>query len=348
MSEDAERNQPASDKRRQEFRERGQVAKSRDLSTGAVLVVGGVTIMATARQAAEAVTVLTRASFGAIGKAGTHVELGTVVWTVMQAAGFVGLACALTALATGFAQVGFLPSKAWAKFDFEKLNPLPRFGQMFGSKDAVLGIFATLLKVGLVVGVCGVSIASAIRILANAAPASIGEALQLAKTILVDILRRGTPVVLAIGAADYAWNRFKLEQSMKMSNEEMREENKEDNGDPHVKGQRKRRARELLKSRSIAKVKTADVVVVNPTHYAVALQYKKGMRAPKVVAKGVDEVAARIREMAKRHNVPIVREPPLARALHSTVKVGHDVPAELYKAVAVVLAFVYRQKRRVA
>lgn len=343
-----DKDQPASEKRRKEFRERGQVAKSRDLSTGAVLVVGGVTILATARSAAEAVTILTRASLGSLSRHSTAVAPMMVVKTLFQAAGVVGIVCALTALATGFAQVGFLPTKAWAKLDLAKLNPVPRFGQMFGSKDAVLGIVMTVVKVGIVVGVCYASLASSMRLLVNSAPASISEALLLAQTVLVDILRRGTPVLLAIGAADYAWNRFKLEQQMKMSNQEAREEHKEENGDPHVKGQRKRRARELLKSRSIAKVKTADVVIVNPTHYAVALQYKKGMRAPKVVAKGVDEVAARIREAAKRHNVPIVSEPPLARALHKLVKVNHDVPAELYKAVAVVLAFVYRQKKRLA
>ena len=348
MSEDTEKNQPASEKRRREFRERGQVAKSRDLSTGAVLVVGGVTILATARQAAEAVTVLTRVSFGALDRAGSNLGTAMVVKTLLQSVGFVGLACALTALATGFAQVGFLPTEAWAKLDFEKLNPLPRFTQMFASKEALGGLVSTILKVAIVVGVAYTAIASGMKTLVNASPASVAEGLTLARAVLVDILRRATPALLAIGVADYAWNRFKLEQALKMSNEEAREEHKEENGDPHVKGQRKRRAREILKSRSIAKVKTADVVIVNPTHYAVALQYRKGMRAPKVVAKGVDHVAAKIREMAQRHNVPIVSEPPLARALHKLVKVGHDVPAELYKAVAVVLAFVYRQKRRIA
>jgi flagellar biosynthetic protein FlhB len=134
-----------------------------------------------------------------------------------------------------------------------------------------------------------------------------------------------------------------MKTQMMMSADELKREHKESEGDPMVKSRRRQRAREMAKRRIAVTVPTADVVVVNPTHYAVALRYDDTSdRAPIVVAKGVDEVAARIREIARKHGVPVMSRPPLARALHKHVKEGRPVPANLYRAVAEVLAYVYR------
>lgn len=146
-----------------------------------------------------------------------------------------------------------------------------------------------------------------------------------------------------LGAIDYILARRRISGQMKMSADELKREHKESEGDPLVRGKRKQRMKELAKRRMAAAVATADVVIVNPTHYAVALRYDdKQDRAPVVVAKGVDEAAEKIREVARKHGVPVLARPPLARALHKHVKEGRAVPANLYRAVAEVLAYIYR------
>lgn len=347
MSEDREH--PASDKQRKEFRERGQVARSRELTMAGVLLVGGATVIGTLPRVSVTAVAFARAQLGGMARGHAGLSTTSIVWTLFSMIGVVGVVCALAALAASIAQAGVLPTKAWAKFDFEKLNPLPRLMQLFGSKQAFQSIALTFVKMAIIIGVSYGGLQAAAFKLANFAPASVADALSLAGEVLLTVAKRAIPAVLAIGAADYGFTRFKLEQEMKMTPEQVKEEYKEDNGDPHVKSHRRRRARELLKQRSVKAVATADVVVVNPTHYAVALSYKSSkMRAPKVVAKGLDESALRIKEIAKENNVPIVQDIPLARALHARVKVNREVPPDLYKAVALTLAFVYRQKQRVA
>jgi flagellar biosynthesis protein FlhB len=153
-------------------------------------------------------------------------------------------------------------------------------------------------------------------------------------------------MMVAIAAVDYFLARRRMNEQMKMSADEVKREHKESEGDPMIKGKRKQRMRELAKRRMAKAVATADVVIVNPTHYSVALRYDENKdRAPVVVAKGVDEQAAKIRELARSHGVPVMSRPPLARALHKHVKEGAPIPANLFKAVAEVLAYVYRIKR---
>ena len=149
-----------------------------------------------------------------------------------------------------------------------------------------------------------------------------------------------TLFILAV--ADYAYQRYEFEKSLKMSLSEIKQENKQSDGDPQIKARIRRTQREMSKRRMMQDVPKADVIITNPTHFAVALRYEAGGAAPKVVAKGQDEMAARIREVAREHKVPLVENKPLARTLYSTVEIGREIPADLYEAVAQVLAFVYR------
>ena len=148
---------------------------------------------------------------------------------------------------------------------------------------------------------------------------------------------------LLIAVIDYIIKWYETEQDLKMSLKEIKDEHKNTEGDPMQKGKRRQMARDLVDSRSVKNVVEADVVVVNPTHYAVAIKYDSSMAAPKVLAKGVDEQAARIRAIARQHYIPVVPQPPLARALYRQVKVGKEVPSDLYQAVALVLAHVYKR-----
>lgn len=152
---------------------------------------------------------------------------------------------------------------------------------------------------------------------------------------------------LGIAAFDYIYQRWEYEKNLRMSHEDLKQEYKQTEGNPELKGELKKRQRALAMSRMMQDLKTADVVITNPTHFAVALRYDlKVQKAPFVVAKGQDQVALRIRELAKEYDLVIMENKPLARALYAQVEIGQGIPADLYKAVAEVLAFVYRLKKK--
>jgi flagellar biosynthetic protein FlhB len=160
---------------------------------------------------------------------------------------------------------------------------------------------------------------------------------------ILDVGLPAAEVLLVLAIADYAYQRWTFSKSSRMSKQEVKEENKQQEGDPMLKGQMRAKQRQMSKQRrQLEDVPSATVVVTNPTHFAVALKYDGAKPAPEVVAKGQDLVALKIRELAADHRVPVVENPPLARSLHASVEVGSQVPEELYEAVAQVLAYVYR------
>jgi flagellar biosynthetic protein FlhB len=163
----------------------------------------------------------------------------------------------------------------------------------------------------------------------------------LAHTIIT-IARRAALAYLVIAALDYLWQRHRHEKSLKMSKEDVKEESKSQNVAPEVRAAIRRRQIQAARARMMAAVPQADVVVTNPTHFAVALAYDGRKAAPEVIAKGPDLIAFHIRRIAEEHGVPIVEDPPLARALHASVEVGQEIPEEFFQAVAQLLAFVYR------
>ena len=151
-------------------------------------------------------------------------------------------------------------------------------------------------------------------------------------------------VIMVLAAADYAYQKWQTTQDLKMTKQEVKDEYKQMEGDPQIKGKIKQKQRQMAMARMMKEVPKADVIVTNPTHLAIALMYKKGMVAPQILAKGQDLVAQRIKDIAKENHIPIVENKPLARALYETVEVGDVVPQDLYQAVAEVLAYVYRLK----
>jgi flagellar biosynthetic protein FlhB len=153
---------------------------------------------------------------------------------------------------------------------------------------------------------------------------------------------RAAMIYMLLGIIDYFYQRFRTEKSLKMDKQEIKEEAKGQDLPPEVKAALRRRQNAAARQRMMTDIPTADVVVTNPTHYAVALRYESGSSAPVVVAKGMDHLAARIREIAEESGIPLVPDPPLARALHRNVEVGQEIPEDLFEAVATVLAHVYR------
>ena len=337
---DAQRTHDATPKRVREFRQRGEIALSRDLVTSASLAGGVIGLLASASAASGGLLELTRLSANAVDGRSIAGLPAEAARTFVAAVAPVMIGAGLAALVAMLAQLGWPPAFKKLGFDLSKMNPLANLGETFGMRPMLRragGALAKLAVVGAIVA------GFALRGSLGTEGLEAGELATRAWSIAVRALWAVLAALIALAAIDYILSRRRLQTRMKMTPDEVKREHKEADGDPMVKARRKQKMRELARRRIAVAVPTADVVVVNPTHYAVALRYQDGVdRAPVVVAKGVDEVAEKIRELARQHSVPVLARPPLARALYKQVKEGRPVPAALYKAVAEVLAYVYR------
>lgn len=281
-----------------------------------------------------------------LGIAGSNPS-GTAVRTLavdMLVAGIVPALAIAAALGTAaaVAQVGFVYAPKAATPKLSNLSPkkgLQRF------KPSVAGweLARSALKLGLLGAVAWEPVTSGMTRIA--ATRSLGRSLGEVGSMIGTVLLRASLLALLVALADYAMNRVRSTKQLKMTRQEVKQEAKDSEGDPHIRAQRRRRATEMSRNR-IINVATADVVVTNPTHYAIAISYRPPEPAPRVVAKGTDGRAKRIRKEAYRHGIPVIEHRPLARALYRTAKVGLFIPATLYEATAVVLAAAYRRTRR--
>lgn len=336
---DPQRTHKASPKRVREFRKRGDIALSRDLVSAAVLAGGVIALAACAGLAANALLELTRDAALATDGRDTSWLPSASLRAFVKAAGPVMIGAAIAATIAILTQLGWPPAFKGIGFDLSRMNPFTNLPQTFGLASMTrrtASAVAKLAVVGAIVWFC-------LRGTLNAHGIEAGALGSMAWSVVSRALWAVLAALVGLGAIDYILARRRIAKQMRMTGDEVKREHKESEGDPMVRGKRKQRMRELAKRRMAANVAKADVVVVNPTHYAVALRYDdKQDRAPVVVAKGVDEAAEKIREVARKHGVPVLARPPLARALHKHVKEGRTVPANLYRAVAEVLAYVYR------
>ncbi|MEO8550104.1 MAG: EscU/YscU/HrcU family type III secretion system export apparatus switch protein, partial [Kofleriaceae bacterium] len=293
------------------FRKRGDIALSRDVVSAATFAGGAIALLAYGATGWGAIRNLAR-DVASSADGATHEGLPHEALHAFMTAAFpVVIGAALAALVAILVQLGWPPAFKGIKLDFARLNPIANAKNVFGLNAVVRrtgGAAMKLFAVGLVVSLALAGLA-------------------------------------ATAAIDYFLAKKKMKAQMMMSPDEIKREHKEQEGDPHIKGKRRQKMKELAKRRMSVAVAKADVVIVNPTHYAVALRYNESSdAAPLVVAKGMDESAEKIREVARKHGVPVLSRPPLTRALYKLVKEGKPVPANLYRAVAEVLAFVYRIK----
>ncbi len=254
------------------------------------------------------------------------------------------LIAALIGFVTNIVQVGWLVTTKPLKPKFSKLNPISGFKRIFSLK-AIVELLKSLLKFGLIIMV----VVNVVKKYIDYIPGLfLFEPMQIIIFIGDIIVSLGVTVgaaYLFIAGIDYAYTHYKHEKDIKMSKQEIKEEYKMMEGNPQVKGQIRQRMREASMRRMMQDLPTADVIITNPTHYAVALKYDKlSGKAPVVVAKGVDFLAKRIRDTATENNIEIVEDKPLARTLYANVDIGKEIPPELYKAVAEILAYVYKLK----
>jgi flagellar biosynthetic protein FlhB len=351
MANDDRTEQPTA-KRRSEARKKGQVAKSADLNGGLVLAGGLVAIIATGPAIVGGAGAAMQTAFQQIAKpnevtsgAGLHGLLMVVLHTMLTTVAPIAGICLAVGVLANVAQVGLRPRLGALTPDIKRINPVSGFKNVFGPR-----IFFESGKAIAKVAVVGAVVAMALIPDLTHLGASVGTTPGALGSLINDGIRgiaiRALAAYLLIGIVDFVWQRRRHEKSLMMSKQELREEHKSHALPPEVRSAIRRRQIQASRARMMAAVPKADVVVTNPTHFAVALQYDGEHPAPVVVAKGQDLVAAQIRRIASENNVPVVPDPPLARELHRSVEIGQMIPAELYAAVAQLLAFVYRMAAR--
>ncbi len=342
-----DRNLPATERKLKKARDDGQVGRSEDLSHLAVLGAGAVSVMVLA-------PILFDRLQQNLGKqmsfdSATIKQTGSMV-TRLGDATSIGIAgcAAFAAIITSAAIVAAVASGGWVNSlkplmpDFSRLNPLSGFGKLFAKKK-VLNVLKMALMTSILFAIAGMFLSSGFQTVS----ALILQPSSAAIRHLTEWLTSGMGllllVVLMAALVDVPLQAFLHKGEMKMSHQEVKQEGKESDGNPHIKAKIRQKQREMAQKNSVNAVPKADFVVMNPTHFAVAIRYdEKTMAAPQVISKGADLLAMKIRDVAKHHAIPVLQSPMLARALYANAELDQDIPSSLYTAVAQVLAYVYR------
>lgn len=344
--------EPATPRRLEKAREQGQVFKSMEAISVATLLAAYLALVLTGPATWQRLTRFSTNWWGSLSRQEVTAEnlgnlaLQTILITGVTIAPLMVLVLVAGLLANYF-QVGFLFALRPLVPDLGRVSPLQGLKRLFSKRSAV-ELIKALFKITVVGLVAYQSVMSAVEQLPLLLGATPEAVLSQVGQMVSSLFFRVVLAMVVLAVFDYAYQRWEYQQSVKMTKQEVKEELRETEGSPEVRQAIRRRQREMARRRMMAEVPRADVVVTNPTHYAVALRYDAAeMAAPQVVAKGQGFVAQRIREIAREADVPVVENPPLARGLFNSVEIGDPVPAELYQAVAEVLAFVYRLKGKV-
>jgi len=344
---DQERTEAPSPQRLEKAREDGQVPQSRELATFVVLITSGAALWMMANGLGKTMSQIVRRSpqFDPAVARDSHYVMTQLASQVLDAslalAPFLALVI-IAALASPLLLRGWLFSTKAFMPDFKRLNPLSGIKRMVSSQGLV-ELLKSLAKVGLLGSVATWLIWSNLDAIFSLSMEEPAGAIRHMSDLIGRIFLLASGAMIFIVVLDLPYQLWSYFNKLKMSKEQLRQEAKESEGDPHVKARIRAQQRDMARRRMMAEIPTADVVVTNPTHYAVALKYSEGrMGAPRVVAKGADAVAAKIRELAVEHKVPLLEAPPLARALFRHTELGDEIPATLYAAVAEVLAYVFQ------
>ncbi len=344
-----ERSESPSAKRREDFRKKGQVAQSREVQAAAMFTLILLFWLFFGQIFWESTKELVLEIWQSSGEyAITTLSLMRLAYHVFAALALITAPLFLVALITGFfatfMQIGWLFTAKPLIPDFSKLDPLKGMAR-FVSKRALVEVVKSLLKVGLIGWVAYKTVVGEFSRALVLTEMPVENTIGFLAGTAALVMAKAAAIMIFLALLDYGFVRWEMEEKMKMTKQEQKEESKESEGDPHVKSKIRSIQQQMARRRMMAAVPTADVVITNPTHIAVALKYESGkMEAPVVLAKGQELVAEKIREIAREHNIPLVENPPVARLLHSRVEVGQSIPDEMFKAVAEILAYVYSLK----
>ncbi len=346
MADDSaqEKTEQATSRKKEKAKEKGQVARSRDLTS--VFAMGGIILLfyfggeKFVRELADMMGGVFSMRFGGDP---SHVTGIVVLKGLLILAPFF-LISVVSVLLVSVAQGGFVIKEV--KFEVEKLNPIEGFKKIFSMKG-LMELLKSILKFSVGGGVIYYIIKKDLRVLPTLSAMEMNELVRVAGNLLMHAILTAFAYFMVIAIITYILEKWQFERSLKMSKQEIREENKETEGDPLIKSRIKSIQREAARKRMMQEVPEATVVITNPQHLAVAIKYReKDMSAPKVVAKGAGVIAARIKEIAAEHGIPVVQEKPLARALFK-LELNSFIPEELYVAVARILAYIYQLKGKI-
>jgi len=352
MARNDDRTEKATPKHRKRAREKGQVARSSDLGGSVVITAGLLAVSITAPRIAQAGASSFRAILADIAHPGAattaaglnglmHSAMSTILLTVAPIAG----TCLAAGLLVGVAQVGGRPYPQALKPDFRRINPVSGARNLLGP-NLIFEALKAIAKVAVVGAVAALTLLPGLTGIAATVGIPPSALASMAGHRALGVAQHAAFAYVGIGLIDYVYKRVRHERQLRMTKQEVRDETRQYGVSSEVKSALRRRQMQLARARMMAAVPQADVVVTNPTHFAVALRYDGTKTAPEVVAKGQDLVAAQIKRIAQENDVPVIADPPLARALHSSTEIGQVIPQELYAAVARVLAYVYRVAAR--
>ncbi len=352
MADDAgERTEEATQARREEFRKRGQVALTRELSSALVLLFSFFIIYFSGKYFLSQFYSLFN-SF--IGEGIRENLTQDSIKNFVQLTGIsfaklffpIGLTLSVVGVFSIVIQTGFLQIEDALVPKLEKIDPLNGLKRIFSLKNSVEA-FKAIIKIIMIATIIYFIYKSEIVKLPHLSEQPTDVILKYLGSKVGLLLGSIACLFLALSTADYFFQKWELEKQMMMTKQEIKEETKTREGDPLIKSRIRRIQRDMAQRRMMQEVPKADVIITNPTHIAVALKYDKNTPAPQVIAMGVDLIAEKIRDLAREHSIPIVENKPLARTIYKTMKIGQVIPRELYVAVAEVLSYVYKLKRKV-
>lgn len=346
---EGEKTEEPTAKRKQDALKKGQVGRSQEINAAFVLLAGFFILKSLGGDAVQEIMnystyIYSNLNFDVNEESIMQIFISIVILMAKTSMPLM-LFIMIIGLAMNVAQVGFNFSTEKLSFDAGKLNPIKGFGRIF-SKRSLVELVKSLLKLAIIGSLVYMYLSE--------------ELLQMPKLIFTDLfagVNKVSDIVFSLAfkiigmffimaCMDLYYQKWQNNQDMKMTKQEVKEEFKQQEGDPQIKGKIRQKQRQMAMARMMQEVPKADVIITNPTHFAVALKYEPGMTAPLVLAKGQDLVAQKIKEIARENKVPVVENKPLARALYAAVEPGESIPQELFKAVAEVLAYVYKLKSK--
>ena len=351
MAEDSdqERSEQATGKRRDDFRKRGQVAQSKEVVTAALMTMSLLLWVFYAQSFWRSLEQLFANSLRHLHQPQLSVlrtlvltnqtiaELGRLLWPVFLLTLVVGFFASFLQVGPLFTTKPFMP-------DLSKFNPIKGMGRFF-SKRSALEVVKSLAKVSLVGAVAGLTLANEFGTALQLLSVDLSQTIIFLGDVAYLILAKACAIFIVLGLIDFLFTRWEMEQKMKMTKQEVKEEYKETEGDPQLKARVRSVQQQMARKRMMAEVPKADVIITNPTHLSIAISYQRdSMDAPQIIAKGADHLAMRIRDIAKEYEIPLVENVSVARALYK-MDVGSAIPEEMFKAVAEILAYVYSLKR---
>lgn len=351
MAEDQEeRTEEATDTRREEYRKRGQVPMTRELGSAVFFLVAAGLVYISGRFFLQNISEIFQRTLGGeliqsardghLNDIFSFLGLKLVILT-----GPVFIVAVIIGVGSQVIQTGFLQIEDALTPNLNKLNPLASLGRIF-SLRGLIELFKSVLKLGAIGFVMYKLLKSQVTQIPYLAGYSIPQLLTYLGEVIFKLLAGTGMFMLVLAVADYFFQRWQLEKEMMMTKQEIKEEHKSRDGDPMIKARMRKTQRELATRKMISEVPKGDVVVTNPTHIACVLKYSNNLPAPQLIAKGADHMAEKIKEIARQNNIPIIENKPLARTMYKTMKVGQVIPRELFVAVAEVLSYVYRLRRK--